>query len=169
MWFHHHFSGFQTSKNSTIFGARDRMGKPSVLPFLLLPILYEKKLIYNQSTISQFWLMYHIAPISMDHQCKGQRYWEGLTGLQWPRPGNTFNSITWVNSKVYSWIPEWQPSVCLTLEHKKKKKNTHSRKRESGHLNKYMWLQRSWYSLQHLQPAGEVCSDISIKSEIHWI
>lgn len=123
------------------------MGKSSVLPFLF-PIHYEIKLIHNKSNISQFWLAYHIAPISKDHQYKGQRFREGLTALQWLRPGNTFNSITWVNSKAHSWIPEWQPSVCLLLEHKKK---IHIQVRESGHLNKYTRLQRSWYLLQHLQ------------------
>lgn len=123
--------------------------KSLVLPFWLLLIHCEIKLIYNQSNISQFWLMYHIAPISIDHQWKGQRFWEGLTALQWLRPGNTFNSITSVNSKAYTWIPEWHPSVCLPLEDKKKAKNIQVR--ESGHLKKYTRLQRSWYSLQHLQ------------------
>lgn len=40
-------AGFQTSEKTTVLGGRGRRGKPSILPFLLFPIHYERKFIYN--------------------------------------------------------------------------------------------------------------------------
>lgn len=75
-------AGFQTSEKTTILGGRGRRGKPTILHFLLFPIHYERKFIYNYSSNPQFWLMCHFVPISIDHQYKPQRFWEGLTILK---------------------------------------------------------------------------------------